>query len=93
MKLEDFVQEKIKWLGHASFRIDGSKSTVYIDPWKLKNPEPADIICITHSHFDHLSPEDVALIRKNDTSSLDLLIVKRIFEILSEALRQAKQYQ
>jgi L-ascorbate metabolism protein UlaG (beta-lactamase superfamily) len=67
MKLEDFVQERIKWLGHASFRIDGSKSTVYIDPWKLKNPEPADIVCITHSHFDHLSPEDVALIRKNET--------------------------
>ncbi len=68
MKLEDFVKEKIKWLGHASFRIDGSKSTVYIDPWKLKTKKADDLICITHSHFDHLSPEDVALIKKESTT-------------------------
>ncbi|MGC8658450.1 MAG: MBL fold metallo-hydrolase [Desulfomonilaceae bacterium] len=68
MKLEDFVKEKIKWLGHASFRIDGSKSTVYIDPWKLQTKKPADVICITHSHFDHLSPEDVALIKTENTT-------------------------
>ena len=26
--------DKIQWLGHASFRINGGK-TIYIDPWKL----------------------------------------------------------
>ncbi len=67
MEAESFVKEKIKWLGHASFRIEGSKSTVYIDPWKLKKPVPADVICITHSHFDHLSEEDIERIRKPST--------------------------
>lgn len=67
MNLESFIKEKIVWLGHASFRIDGQKATVYIDPWKLKNPKPADLVCITHSHFDHLSMEDIALIRKPST--------------------------
>jgi L-ascorbate metabolism protein UlaG (beta-lactamase superfamily) len=68
MNPESFVTDKIDWLGHASFRINGSKSTIYIDPWKLKkNSPPADVICITHSHFDHLSEEDVALIRKPST--------------------------
>ncbi len=67
MDIESFVKEKIKWLGHASFRIDGSSMTVYIDPWKLKNPVPADLVCITHSHFDHLSADDVASIRKPST--------------------------
>lgn len=67
MELEHFVKEKIKWLGHASFRIDGKNATVYIDPWKLKEAVPADVICITHSHFDHLSEEDVAKIRKPTT--------------------------
>ena len=67
MDVESFVKEKITWLGHASFRIDGSKSTVYIDPWKLTSTVPADVVCITHSHFDHLSVEDVEKIRKPST--------------------------
>jgi L-ascorbate metabolism protein UlaG (beta-lactamase superfamily) len=67
MNLESFVKDKVKWLGHASFRIEGSSATVYIDPWKLKKPVPADVICITHSHFDHLSEEDVYKIKKAST--------------------------
>lgn len=58
--------ENIKWLGHASFRLTGEK-TVYIDPWKIKGGDKADIILITHEHYDHCSPEDVAKITKNDT--------------------------
>lgn len=56
----------IHWLGHASFRIDGPV-TIYIDPWKLKNPRPGDIILITHRHHDHLSPDDLARITGLDT--------------------------
>ena len=67
MDVESFVRNKVKWLGHASFRIDGDDSTIYIDPWKLQSSVPADIICITHSHYDHLSEEDVAKIRKPST--------------------------
>ncbi len=67
MDVEAFVKNKIKWLGHASFRIDGDSAVVYIDPWKLKDTAPADIICVTHSHFDHLSVEDIDKIKKPDT--------------------------
>jgi L-ascorbate metabolism protein UlaG (beta-lactamase superfamily) len=67
MDVESFVKEKITWLGHASFLIDGSKSTVYIDPWKLKSSKPADVVCLTHSHYDHLSEEDVEKVRKPST--------------------------
>lgn len=67
MDVEAFVKEKITWLGHASFRINGEKATVYIDPWKVTDAVPADVICITHSHFDHLSEEDVAKIRTPST--------------------------
>ncbi len=67
MDVEAFVKNKIRWLGHATFRIEGSQTTVYIDPWKLADPKPADVICITHSHFDHLSEEDVQKIRKPST--------------------------
>jgi len=59
--------DRIHWLGHASFRIDGPP-TVYIDPWQLRGDlPPADLILVTHDHYDHCSPDDVARIRKADT--------------------------
>jgi L-ascorbate metabolism protein UlaG (beta-lactamase superfamily) len=52
--------DDIHWLGHDSFRLDGS-STVYIDPWKLPAGAPsADLILVTHDHFDHFSAHDIA---------------------------------
>ena len=57
----DFVQH-IKWLGHDSFRIEGSK-TVYIDPFEVGEGPKGDIILVTHDHFDHCSPEDVAKVQ------------------------------
>jgi len=56
-----------KWLGHASFRLKGAQTTVYIDPYQLKGGEPADIICVTHSHHDHFSVDDIQKILKADT--------------------------
>jgi L-ascorbate metabolism protein UlaG (beta-lactamase superfamily) len=51
--------ENIHWLGHDSFRLDGSV-TVYIDPWKLPAGQPqADAILVTHDHYDHLSLPDI----------------------------------
>jgi len=54
--------ESIHWLGHDTFRLDGS-STVYIDPWKLPaGARLADLILVTHDHFDHFSAADIARI-------------------------------
>jgi L-ascorbate metabolism protein UlaG (beta-lactamase superfamily) len=54
--------EHIQWLGHATFRIAGSK-LIYIDPWKLSRREAADIILVSHSHSDHFSPADIEKLR------------------------------
>jgi L-ascorbate metabolism protein UlaG (beta-lactamase superfamily) len=50
--------KNIHWLGHDTFKIIGEK-VVYTDPFKIKKKDTADIILITHEHFDHCSPEDV----------------------------------
>jgi len=44
-------------LGHDSIRLSGSQ-TIYIDPWEVEGPS-ADIILITHDHFDHCDPPTV----------------------------------
>lgn len=54
--------ENIIWLGHATFKIV-NKKVLYIDPWKVKEKDSADIILVSHSHFDHLSIEDVEKVR------------------------------
>ena len=62
---------EITWIGHASFRIAGSESVVYIDPWKLKgDPHDADLVIVSHSHFDHCSPQDVVGVSKDGTAVL-----------------------
>jgi len=58
--------KKIHWLGHDGFRIDASK-TVYVDPFQIAGGPTADIILITHEHYDHCSAEDVAKISGKET--------------------------
>lgn len=59
--------ENISVLYHSSIKIEKGK-TIYIDPFKIQEKyADADIIFITHDHFDHYSEEDIEQIRKNDT--------------------------
>ena len=57
----------LHWFGHDAFRLDGPP-VVYVDPFQLPDGlPPADVILITHAHFDHCSPADVAKIRTGTT--------------------------
>ena len=56
----------IRWLGHAGFLLK-DKRVVYIDPYKLASTEVGDLILITHDHYDHCSPDDVARLQQGAT--------------------------
>lgn len=60
------VIKDIHWLGHDTFKIMGEK-VIYTDPFKIKKRDTADIILITHEHFDHCSPDDVKSIQGPNT--------------------------
>lgn len=60
------MAKDIHWLGHDTFKIVGEK-VIYTDPFKIKNKDTADIILITHEHYDHCSPEDIKILQGPDT--------------------------
>ena len=52
--------DSVAWIGHAGFRIYAQGATVYIDPYRVPPSAPkADLILVTHGHYDHFSPQDV----------------------------------
>lgn len=57
----------ITWLGHDSFRITGEGRVIYLDPWQIAGGPPADLILVSHDHFDHLSLEDIGKVRTDET--------------------------
>lgn len=60
---------ELKWLGQSGFMIKNSK-VIYIDPYNIQEGEKADIILITHDHYDHCSIADISKITKPKTAIL-----------------------
>ena len=59
----------IHWYGQSAFRFEDGNLQIYIDPFKLPaNLPKADIIFITHAHFDHFSMEDIVKIKTEHTT-------------------------
>lgn len=70
--------ENIEVLYHSSIRINKEK-TIYIDPFKIdRNYNDADIVFITHDHYDHYSEEDIDKVINENTTIIipDELLTK-----------------
>lgn len=61
------ILDKISVNEQNSIRI-GSDKVIYFDPFKIKDAlHDADIVFITHDHYDHFSPEDISKVSNDRT--------------------------
>lgn len=58
---------EVTWLGHAGFRFKTGELVVYVDPFKVSHGEKADLILVTHDHYDHCDPSSISSLRKEET--------------------------
>ena len=62
---------KITFLGHGTLMFTFQNRVIHVDPWQeqadYRQLPKADLILITHEHFDHLDPEAIKILRQDAT--------------------------
>ena len=80
--------ENIEVLCHSSIRISKGK-VIYIDPFKIDTDyNDADMIFITHDHYDHYSEKDIDKVKKEST----IIVIPEGMEsqLLNEGFKEEK---
>jgi L-ascorbate metabolism protein UlaG (beta-lactamase superfamily) len=62
------LAESIQWFGQAAIKIQYAGKIIYIDPYVLKSNDKADLVLITHPHFDHFSEGDIKRVASEETT-------------------------
>jgi L-ascorbate metabolism protein UlaG (beta-lactamase superfamily) len=53
-------------IAHDTFKVAGSK-VIYTDPFKVSQEDKAEIVLLSHDHFDHLSLDDLNKVCSSET--------------------------
>src|SRR5438046_5696488 len=60
--------DRFTWFKQSAYLWRGDGLNVYIDPWGVTDAVPADVVFITHAHFDHFNEEDLKKVVRRETS-------------------------
>jgi len=87
----EYAGINLRWTGHDGFQISAADKIIYIDPFKLRkeynNVHNANLVLISHNHFDHLSLDDLMKVTNKETAiiaakeCLDQLKIMKVKEI------------
>ncbi|MBD3262328.1 MAG: MBL fold metallo-hydrolase [Candidatus Altiarchaeales archaeon] len=58
----------VTWFSQSAFLFEGEGKTIYIDPYKVVSKRKADLILVTHSHYDHMDPQTIAALSGSKTT-------------------------
>jgi L-ascorbate metabolism protein UlaG (beta-lactamase superfamily) len=57
----------VTWFRGSSVRIRRDGFEVHVDPLRVTERSPADVVLLTHPHYDNFSEADIALVRDTET--------------------------
>lgn len=73
--------DTVRFIHHGCVCFEHEDTVVYVDPFGVPDDAPeADLIVITHSHYDHYSAEDIKKVRRDDTCYATTAEVARLLE-------------
>jgi L-ascorbate metabolism protein UlaG (beta-lactamase superfamily) len=83
------MTDNIEVFTQSSIRIKDRNRTIYVDQYRMKEePKDADYILITHDHYDHFSPEDIAKVACDKTV---LIVPERMVETAEQVSDQVEK--
>ena len=85
--------EGITWFRGSSIRIRRMGVEIYVDPSGLNETSQADLVLLTHPHYDNFSEEDIARVRTDDTVVVAPATMKKLVEDADHFMRPGDMLQ
>lgn len=79
--------EGVTWFGGSSVRIRRAGSEIYVDPTGVEADARADLVLLTHPHYDAFSEEDISRVRAPHTSVIAPSTMKKLVDDADHYMR------